>query len=105
MTVSVLTKTRAESLASGTTAASTAIQPQVATQQSLMTAWWVAPWQVQAVCAESYWQAWHTMAWMPWNMVLSAWQLADSQMSSTEHPRGLWHSALGQPKLGCRPST
>lgn len=101
-------KSLAKSPVSDLGATSAEVQPlsptsAVAIEPSLATAWWSAPWQTQSAWAESYWQAWHTMAWMPWNMVLSAWQMADSYMPSTEPPRGLWHSAMGQPQLGCTP--
>ena len=58
--------------------------------------WWTTHWDMHQAWLLSYWQAWQTVAWVPWNMVVSAWQIADVHAADKEPHRGVLHSALGE---------
>lgn len=71
--------------------------PTILSPADAMQAWWAPQWEMHNSLSKSYWDAWQTMAWMPWNMVLSAWQMADAHAAHTAHlPRGLLQSSMGQ---------
>ena len=68
--------------------------------------WWGPQWQMQQALQQSYWQTWQRLAWMPWNLVLSAWQVADTTgVAPVSAAPGMLQGALGSAKPPVHPST
>lgn len=65
--------------------------------QAVPLAWWQHSLQQQLAAQQSLWDTWTVWAWIPWNLSLSAWQMAEMQTPTiaSAAPSGMLFSMLG----------